>query len=380
MIFAPNCVNAVKNAICLTIVVLLLAGSGLVVSDVARAQQTPSELVERPLDGNVPGGTLGSRSTGTFWGTVRRGAEGNVSIMDKKAGRLIQSEGDEWRNLRNGALSEYGVWGMLGTIILLALFFLVRGRIKISAGRSGTTITRFKTFERVGHWTLAVSFIILGFTGLNVLYGKYIVLPVFGESAFGLISQAGKWLHNFVGFAFMVGLVMIFVMWAVHNMPSRTDLIWFAKGGGILFKGSHPPAKKFNAGQKLIFWAVIICGLSLSLSGLSLMFPFQMPLFAGTFSILNVFGFGLATDLGPVQEMQLAQLWHSGIALVMIVIVVAHIYIGSIGMEGAFDAVKDGEVDLNWAKEHHSIWVEEMQEQEGAEAEASAGSAQAPAE
>ncbi|MBZ0217738.1 MAG: formate dehydrogenase subunit gamma [Fimbriimonadaceae bacterium] len=362
------------------LVALLVIGSGFGMSGTAVAQQTADELVEHPTGGNVPGGTLGNRSDGSFWSGIRHGAEGNVSIMDKKAGRLIQAEGDTWRNVRNGALSEYGVWGLLGIIILLALFFLIRGRIRIESGRSGETITRFKFIERVGHWTLAVSFIILGLTGLNVLYGRYVVLPVLGADAFGAISQAGKWLHNFVGFAFMIGLVMVFVMWVVHNFPNRTDLNWIAKGGGLFTKGSHPPAKKFNAGQKLIFWAVILCGVSLSLSGLALMFPFQMPLFAKTFAMLNVFGLNLPTNLGPVQDMQLSQLWHAILALVMIVVVIAHIYIGTIGMEGAFDAVKDGEVDLNWAKEHHSLWVEEVREQEKAHAQASAGSAQVPAE
>ncbi len=328
------------------------------------SRDIPSNLIERPVDGNVPGGTLGVQSDGAFWGRVRNGAEGNVSIMDKKAGRLIQSEGDWWRNFRNGTVSMYGVWVLLGIIILLAVFFLVRGRIKISKGRSGQTITRFKFIERVGHWTLAVSFIILGFTGLNVLYGKYVVVPVIGADAFGALSQLGKWLHNFVGFAFMVGLVMVFVMWVLHNLPSRTDLIWLSRGGGLFSKNSHPPAKKFNAGQKFVFWAVILCGVSLSLLGLSLMFPFEIPLFAVTFGVLNSIGFDLPANLGPLQEMQLTQLWHAIVSLVLIVVVIAHIYIGSIGMEGAFDAVNSGEVDLNWAKDHHSIWVEEMKEQE----------------
>lgn len=359
---------------------LFLAGSDFATPDLAFAQQTPDQLIESPTDGNVPGGALGNRSDGTFWQGIRNGARGNVSIMDKKAGRLIQAEGESWRNWRNGPLSEFGVWALLGIIILLALFFLIRGRIRIDAGRSGKTITRFKFIERMGHWTLAVSFIILGFTGLNVLYGKYVVLPVLGADAFGAISIAGKWLHNFVGFAFMLGLVMIFVMWVVHNFPNRTDLNWIAKGGGMFSKNSHPPAKKFNAGQKLIFWAVILCGVSLSASGLALMFPFELPMFAKTFAFLNTFGLGLPTDLGPIQEMQLAQLWHAILALVLIVIVIAHIYIGSIGMEGAFDAVKDGEVDLNWAKEHHSLWVEDVQNREQADSSSGARTARAPAE
>lgn len=129
-------------------------------------------------------------------------------------------------------------------------------------------------------------------------------------------------------------------------------------------KGSHPPAKKFNAGQKILFWLIILGGASLSLSGISLLFPFQTAIFAKTFEVVNIFGFNLPTDLTPVAEMQLATLWHSVVALALICVVVAHIYIGSLGMEGAFDAMGSGEVDRNWAKEHHSVWyAEEMEHQ-----------------
>ena len=348
---------------------LLLAASILVLPDIATTveaqQKSDPALTQSPVGGQVPGDALGTTSDSDFWRAVRNGAAGTVSIPDKKAATLIQSEGDNWRAFRNGPLSTYGAWLLLGTLIVLALFFLVRGRIKVDAGLAGQTITRFNDIERMGHWLLAVSFVILGLTGLNILYGRYVLLPLIGPDAFSAITIFGKWVHNYIAFAFIAGLVMVFVMWVVHNIPNRHDLVWLAKGGGLLTK-SHPPAKKFNAGQKILFWLVILSGVSLSLSGIALMFPFELALFSKTFAILNVFGLDLPTNLAPIQEMQLSQLWHAILALVMVAVILGHIYIGTIGMEGAFDAMGTGEVDLNWAKEHHGLWVKDMQEQRDA--------------
>lgn len=329
-----------------------------------QAQETPAGLSSNPQAGNVPGSARGTRSNGIVWGAIRNGAEGTVSTRDPQAGRLIQSEGEIWRTFRTGPLMKYGAWALLGIVALLALFYLLRGRIMIESGKSGNTITRFKLVERVGHWTLAISFIVLALSGLNVLYGRYVLLPIFGADAFGAISIWGKIAHNYVGFAFMAGLIMIFAMWVLHNMPSKTDIGWLMRGGGLFSKHSHPPANKFNAGQKLIFWAVILIGISLSLTGISLMFPFEISLFAKTFAFLNFFGFDLPTNLSAVQEMQFSQGWHSIQAIFLVVVVIAHIYIGSVGMEGAFDAMGSGEVDVNWAREHHSIWVDELEEAE----------------
>ncbi|MFN0262991.1 formate dehydrogenase subunit gamma [Tepidamorphus sp. 3E244] len=323
------------------------------------------ELRQQLEGGAVPGNAQGTNDISEQWRDIRRGVQGTVSIPDKKAGVLVQSEGENWRNVRNGPVSTYSVWVIAGMIILLAVFFLIRGRIRIDAGKAGVTINRFGFIERFGHWLLAVSFIVLALTGLNLLYGRYWLLPVIGPDAFGAITLGGKYLHNYLAFAFMLGLAMVTVMWIVHNLPSRHDLIWLAKGGGMFSKKSHPPAKKFNAGQKIIFWSVVLGGLSLSLSGWALLFPFEYPMFAKTFAIFNIFGTELPTSLTPIEEQQLAQLWHTIVAVVMVAIILAHIYIGTIGMEGAFDAMGSGDVDLNWAKEHHSIWVEEKMEGDG---------------
>ena len=124
-------------------------------------------------------------------------------------------------------------------------------------------------------------------------------------------------------------------------------------------KGSHPPARKFNCGQKLIFWAVVIGGVSISVTGLALLFPFTIPLFADSFAFVNLFGFSLPTELTMLEEVQLSQVWHAIVGLILTVVMIAHIYIGTIGMEGALDAMVSGQVDENWAREHHSLWLEE---------------------
>jgi formate dehydrogenase subunit gamma len=302
---------------------------------------------------------LGTKAQTDFWRAIRQGEAGNVSTPNKQGGQLIQSEGDNWRAVRNGPLSVYGAQIIIGMLMVLALFFFLRGRVRIDHGPSEWTVERFNGLERFAHWLLAGSFIILGLTGLNMLYGKYVLMAVIGPNAFATLAGWGKYAHNYLAFAFMAGLVLVFILWVKHNFPNRTDITWVLKGGGILGT-SHPPAKKFNFGQKIIFWLVILCGLSISLSGISLLFPFQTTMFADTFVLLNAIGFNLPTDLSPMQEVQLAQVWHSIVSLVLIAVIIAHIYIGTIGMEGAFDAMGSGRVDLNWAKEHHSLWVEDL--------------------
>lgn len=369
----------IRGLLSVTLLVMMLA----MTVGVAQAQTNPN--VRPPEDaqtwggsGDVPATVMPQPSDSMMWRQIRRGLTGTVSIPNKQAGQLVQSEGDNWRAIRNGPLSVYGGWLMLATIVVLAVFFLVRGRIRIDKGASGRTVERFNGIERFAHWLLAVSFIVLALSGLNMLYGRYVLLPVIGPDVFAALTLWGKYAHNFLAFSFMVGVVMVFVLWIRENIPNRHDLTWLAKGGGLLVKGSHPPARKFNAGQKIVFWAVVLGGISISLSGIALLFPFQFELFAPTYAILNIFGLGLETEMTMVHEMQLAQMWHVIVGLVLIAIIIAHIYIGTLGMEGAFDAMGTGKVDENWAQEHHPIWVEEMKAQPAAKgaAPAAAGAAQ----
>ncbi len=316
-------------------------------------------------------GTLGGASDPDLWRALRFGeAKITASNDGPAATTLIQDGGMRWLLFREGPLATYGSYLLGGTILLLALFYLIRGRIRIDGEKTGRKIERFKAIERFGHWLLAGSFILLGITGLISLFGRKVLIPAFGRDAFATIAEVSKWVHNNVSWAFMIALVMIFVMWVMHNLPDRTDINWMMKGGGI-FSKAHPPAKKFNAGQKLIFWSVIVLGASISVSGLALLFPFEINLFAPTFDKLNSLGISAALGLGelpttlaPHEEMQYSQLWHAIVSFALMAIILAHIYIGSVGMEGAYDAMGSGLVEEQWAREHHSLWVEEVEEKE----------------
>lgn len=308
----------------------------------------------------MPTTILPQPSDPTVWGLIRHGTKGTVSIPDKRAGLLVQSQGQTWRAFRIGPMYQYSGYLMLAVIIALGLFYLARGKLKISRGRSQSTVTRFNFLERFTHWLTAVPFVVLALTGLNLMYGKDVLRPIIGPEAFTTISIAGKWLHNFMAFAFMLGLVLMLVQWVRQNLWDKYDLGWLRAGGGMFSDNVHPPAKKFNTGQKVVFWSVILAGASISYTGIALMFPFSFEPFAGTFAVLNVFGFNLPTTLEPIQEMQLLQVWHAIVAVVLIALIIAHIYIGTMGMEGAIDAMWSGDVDENWAREHHAAWVAEM--------------------
>ncbi len=327
----------------LALAIVFAVGSGLTGSvtldNAALAQGEKGPDVRPPAGAQLPVVVQQPRaSTTDGWRTIRRGISGYVSIADNKAGIMIQSEGEAWRNINNGPLKNYGGWLLLATIVVLAVFFAIRGRIRVEQGLSGESVERFGGVERFAHWLSATTFIILALTGLNITYGKFVLIPILGPEAFSALSAFGKLLHNYLAFGFMVGVIMMFVLWVKDNILDKYDFVWIAKAGGLFVKGVHPPARKFNFGQKLVFWSVVISGIILSVTGIILLFPF------------------LLTD---IYDMQIAQLIHAVVALVMIAVIIAHIYIGSLGMVGAFDAMGNGFVDTNWAKEHHSVWVEE---------------------
>jgi formate dehydrogenase subunit gamma len=220
---------------------------------------------------------------------------------------------------------------------LLALGYLVLGRMRISAGRAGKKIVRFSGFERFSHWLTAVSFVLLGLTGLNITFGKLLLLPVIGPESFSAFAQISKYVHNFVSFAFVVGLVLIVGLFFRDNIPGKVDVEWLKQGGGFI-KSKHAHAGRFNAGEKAVYWFALGAGIAVIVSGYFLLFPFYWTNIAG---------------------MQIAQVVHAVIAVLFVAVILAHIYIGTLGMEGAFEAMGTGKVDLNWAKEHHDLWLEE---------------------
>jgi len=269
--------------------------------------------------------------------------QGRVSIPDQRSSVLMQPAGREWREFRNVALRWIGGVAMLGMLAVLVIFYLARGMVRLESGRSGRTIVRFNTYERVVHWMTATCFVILAISGLNITFGRPLLLPLIGFDAFSEWSQWAKFAHNYLSFPFTIGVVLIFLMWIGGNIPNKLDLEWIKRGGGLIGH-DHPPARRFNAGQKGIYWIVVIGGGLVAVTGYQLMFPFYVS---------------------GIEGMQIAQIVHSVVAVLFIAAMLAHIYIGTIGMEGAFEAMGSGEVDVNWAREHHSLWLNQEMARSG---------------
>jgi formate dehydrogenase subunit gamma len=261
---------------------------------------------------------------------------GRCTLPDQKACTIEQPAGRDWRHFHQVTLRWIGAISILGMLALLVVFYLTRGMVKLESGRSGRVLVRFSAFERLVHWMTATCFIILAISGLNITFGKPLLLPLMGPEAFTEWSQWAKYAHNYLSFPFTLGVFLIFLMWIAWNIPKRVDVEWLKQGGGMVGH-RHPPAERFNAGQKVIYWIVVLGGAAVAVSGYILMFPFY-----GT----NIAG------------MQLAQIVHGVVALLFVAAMLGHIYIGTIGMQGAFEAMWDGTVDVNWAKEHHSLWAE----------------------
>ncbi len=259
------------------------------------------------------------------------------SIPDTKSYTLEQPAGHDWRHFHEVTLRWIGGVAILGMLTVLVIFYLSRGMVRIESGRSGRTIVRFNAFERFVHWMTAVCFVILALSGLNITFGRPLLLPLMSPESFTAWSEWAKYAHNYLSFPFTLGVVLIFLIWLGGNLPTRVDLEWLKRGGGMIGH-DHPPAYRFNAGQKLIYWVVVLGGGAAAVTGYVLIFPFY-----GT----------------TIDTMQRAEMVHGIVAMLFIGTMLAHIYIGTIGMEGAFEAMGSGTVDVNWAKEHHSLWLEE---------------------
>src|SRR5689334_18507086 len=269
--------------------------------------------------------------------------QGRGSIPDIKSYTIEQPAGRDWRHFHEVTLRWIGAIAILGILGVLIVFYLVRGMVRIESGRSGMAIVRFNAAERFIHWMTATCFIVLAISGLNVSFGKRLLLPLMSPEAFTAWSEWAKYAHNYLSFPFTAGVVLIFLMWIGGNIPNRIDLEWLKRGGGMIGH-DHPPAERFNAGQKMIYWIVVLGGAAIAVSGYMLIFPFY------------------GTDIETMQDAEVA---HGIIAMLFIAAMLGHIYIGTIGMEGAFEAMGQGTVDVNWAKEHHSLWLEEERRSAG---------------
>ncbi len=257
---------------------------------------------------------------------------------------LIDVQGEDYRQFRNEKLTRYGGWVLAGALILLALYHLVHGPVRIVDGESGSRIERFKRYDLILHWVMAVTFLILAVTGLLFLFGRLVIIPWLGIEAFGPIALAGKWIHNLLGPPFAVVLVLFFIRFVGKNLPRGADIVWLAKLGGFLGK-SHPPAGFFNAGEKILFWLLVVIGAGISVSGLVLDFPFVVD--------------------SAREPLRLAQVIHGLTTVALMAVIIGHIYLGSIGTEGTLQGMTRGNVDVNWAKTHHSLWYEEVSSQQG---------------
>jgi len=267
------------------------------------------------------------------FGTIR----GLGSIPDTRSYTIEQPAGRDWRHFHEVTLRWIGAAAILGVLALLIIFYLWRGMVRIESGRSGVRIVRFNVFERFAHWMTATCFVILAISGLNITFGKPLLLPLIGPGAFSTWSEFAKYAHYYLSFPFTLGVILIFLMWIAGNIPNAADIDWLKRGGGMVGH-DHPPADRFNAGQKAIYWIVVLGGGAVAVSGYVLMFPFY------------------GTD---IHSMQIAEVVHAIVAVLFVAAMLGHIYIGTIGMEGAFEAMGSGTVDVNWAKEHHNLWVDQ---------------------
>ncbi len=272
------------------------------------------------------------------WGDVS-GKGQYASVPGRETNVLIQGAGHEWRKLRNGPVTFYGGIILLIPFAILVLFYLVKGPIKVHDKLTGRQIERFTSVERVAHWTMALSFVVLGLTGIVILFGKHLLIPVLGHAAFSTLTVLSKNLHNFVGPLFIFALFIFIVLFVKENVPKAYDSAWLGKFGGML-SGEHVASGKFNAGEKILFWSLVVglCSV-IAVTGLILNFP--------------------NWNQGR-EAMQVANLVHGVCAILAMAMSFFHMYLGTVGMEGALAAMKTGYVDETWAREHHEYWYNDV--------------------
>ncbi len=317
----------------LSLVVCALAIAGAVQAQAPAPSEDPAkaqrERVQTQPGNNAP-----------VWRDVRKeGQEHYTSIKGRETGVLVQSAGDTWRRIRNGPVTFYGGWLIVLVCLVIAAIYFGKGPIKLHEKPSGRLIERFTVAERWAHWTMGISFVVLGITGLIILFGKHVLLPVIGYTLFAWLTALGKNLHNFVAPLFIASLLIFIVMYVKDNVPEKGDGAWLANGWKM-FAGEHMPSGRFNAGEKVWFWVgVVALCLILSVTGLILLFP----------------------NFDQVRAtMQQASIIHAIAALLVIGFGLGHIYLGTIGVEGAYRNMRDGATDETWAKEHHEHWYNDV--------------------
>jgi formate dehydrogenase subunit gamma len=279
------------------------------------------------------------------WSEVRSGQPQYTSIPGRETNILIQSQGQTWRALRV-PVATIGGFLFAAALVALGAFYLWRGPIRVRGTPTGRLVERFTVIERGVHWAVAITFTTLALTGLVLTFGKNVLLPIIGYTLFSILAEASKFLHNFIGPLLTVLLPLMILLFVHENVFRKYDWYWIKKGGGMI-TGEHVPSGKANAGQKILFWIMVVaCGLTLVVTGLILDFP--------------NFNQTRAT-------MQAANVVHMVAGLIAIVLLSGHIYLGTIGMKGALQAMTTGYVDETWAREHHEYWYNEVKSGRGAE-------------
>ncbi|WP_137893167.1 formate dehydrogenase subunit gamma [Ramlibacter sp. 2FC] len=314
-------------------------------ADLRYAEQSNAERARVQPGNNAP-----------MWREVGRGASGHSSLpkaQAPEAGNLVQpfvqypgsrltTAGEAWRQVRNRWILPYGGALLLIVAVAIALFHWRKGTIALHGAETGRRIERFTPFERAAHWTNAIAFSLLALSGLVMAFGKFFLLPVLGLTLHGWLVYLLKNIHNFAGPLFAVSLVVVFLSFLRDNLPRREDLSWLLEGGGLL-SGAEPPSHRFNAGEKLVFWGgVFLLGAIVVASGL----------------VLDRLVPGLVYARAT---MQVAHMVHAVATLLMIALFLGHIYMGTLGMQGAYQAMRSGYVDETWAREHHELWYEDIQ-------------------
>ena len=277
-----------------------------------------------------------------LWREVRqRGMDTNGATQVKGVDSdiLINPYGDLWARFRIEEIVTWGAIALVAMLVLILLFFIIRGRIRVKDGFSGDMVRRFNNFQIICHWFLASAFIFLGLTGLILLFGRTALIPLLGKEPFALLASLSKEGHDLVGLLFLASIVLMLIALIKRNLYEKGDLKWLATAGGVLGK-SHPSIGFFNLGEKCLFWLVILLGLLISASGMVLLFP----------------NFGQGRII-----MELSHIIHAIAALSLIVVSFGHMYLGLVGVEGALQGMKNGYVDINWAQAHHDRWAEECQ-------------------
>lgn len=299
----------------------------------ADAPNTEGQSAENRVKGNFAGAG--------YWREVSDGAEGYTTSKGREHGQLINVSGETWRQWRNRWISPGGLIAIGGSISLLAIFYMLMGKLRLDNPRTGKVVERWKPMDRALHWFVAITFLTLAFSGLIIMYGKHFIPDLFGYGFWKWLIASCKLVHNYLGPVFSIGLAAILIRWLKHNFFTKVDLNWFLQGGGMI-GNKHPSAGFLNGGEKGWYWALFFIGLTVVGSGLVLDFPL----------------FGQERD-----TMQWANLIHGGTSLLLFAMSLGHIYIGTIGSEGAFEGMKTGYVDETWAKQHHDLWYEEVKDQ-----------------